>query len=168
MADFVQKSINKSATRDWIVPLSLSDINALITEITGAGNPFATSSYVEGGETIAGAMKGKEAYTGLVVYENAAGKIVGTIALRTKTQASLADGVDEIVRDTALTGFMGGDPVRNTEDEAYSVAVRCHDTATSENYVVTLARKKMTVSSYGSDSILTRIETWADGKPNLN
>ncbi len=168
MADFVQKSVSKTAVREWIAPLTIANINALVSEITGAGNPFETSGYVQSGENLPGAAKSRESYTGMVVYENPDGRIVGTIALRTKTQEALNAAVPRLVADAPLANEMGGEPVRDTEKEAYSVGIRCHDEATDEFYTVTIGRKRMAITSYSDDGILSRIETWADGKANLN
>ena len=54
MADFVETGQSKTAVREIAAPLSLAGINTLVTEVTGAGNPFATTGYTQGGVAHAG------------------------------------------------------------------------------------------------------------------
>jgi len=167
MGDFTQSSITKSARRVLATPLTLTNANTLITEIMGGTNPFATSSYVRSGETIAGTVNGSNSYAGRVIYEDTEAKTVGTVTVRGKTETGFENAITRVLNDTTLAGHMGGDPVRDTDYETYSRSISCHDSATDELYTVVFTPEEVRVSSYSADAILARIETWADGKTAL-
>jgi hypothetical protein len=167
MGDFVQASIVKSARRVLATALPLATANTLITTITGATNPFATSDYEVSGETVDGCQKTSESYSGRVIYEDALAKTVGTVSVRRPDPTGFSSAMTRVLNDTTLAGHMGGDPVRDTEYETYSQTIRCKDTATLELYTVTFTPSEVRVTSYSDDSILTRIETWADLQASL-
>jgi hypothetical protein len=56
--------------------------------------------------------------------------------------------------------------VHDTENDSFSVTIRCHD-QNGELYNVTFSRDRVTVQSYSDDAILAKVETWADTKPQL-
>jgi hypothetical protein len=167
MGDFVQASIVKSATRALATALPLATANTLITTITGATNPFATADYEVSGETVDGCQKTSESYSGRIIYEDAEAKATGNIVVRRPVQANFGSAMTRILADTTLAGHMGGEPIRDTEYETYSQTVRCKDAATLELYTVTFTPGVMRVTSYSDDSILARIETWADLQASL-
>ncbi|MCX6693015.1 MAG: hypothetical protein NT074_00430 [Methanomicrobiales archaeon] len=167
MGDFIQSSIVKSATRVLATPLPLATANTLITTITGATNPFATADYEVSGETVDGCQKTSESYSGRIIYEDALAVSVGTINVRRPVQANFESAMTRILADTTLAGHMGGEPVRDTEFETYSQTIRCKDAATLELYTVTFTPAYVKVTSYSDDSILTRIEAWADLQASL-
>ena len=167
MGDFTQSSISKSARRPLATALPLATCNTLVTEILGSGNPFATSEFTRSGETIAGAVNSTNSYSGRVIYEDNLAKTVGTVTVRGKVEAGFNGAMTRVLNDTTLAGHMGGDPVRDTDYETYSRTVSCHDDATDEMYTVVFTPGEVRVTSYSSDTILARIETWADGKTDL-
>jgi len=63
---------------------------------------------------------------------------------------------------TAHSGTIIHDPERDT----FSAKIRCHD-AKSEIYSVTISYEMITVVSYTDDTILARVETWADNVPAI-
>jgi hypothetical protein len=166
MGDFVQSSIVKAPWRPLATALPLATANTLITEITGATNPFETTDYEVAGVAKEGAEKSTESYSGRVIYEDALAKTVGTVSVRRPNQTGFESAMTRVESDTTLAGHMGGDPVRDTEYETYSQSVKCHD-ANMELYTVTFTPEEVRVTSYSADAILTRIETWADAKTAL-
>ena len=52
------------------------------------------------------------------------------------------------------------------EADHYSVILKCHD-PNDEIYFLSLARDRVTISSYNDDAIRTRVEIWADSVPAL-
>jgi len=80
ISDFVSKSITKSAERKLTTPIdTVAHFLALVQDILN-NNPWGCTSYESGGKTIAGVVRGKEYYTGKVVYENSEAKTVGQIS----------------------------------------------------------------------------------------
>ena len=106
MADFVQKTVNKTAVRDLSVPI--------------ADNPFGCVGYTtKARETI---IRNREHYTAKVNFVNGAGKRVGTVSLQSPTTAAFNANAAE-----ALANAMGGVAVRNSPAETYYAQLRCHD-----------------------------------------
>ena len=166
MADFVQTSNTKTAIRDLIVPIA--DVTTFNTLVAGviSGNPWLCTAYTLGDVPQDPVQKSKESYTARVVYEDEEAKAVGLITAKSKTIAGFNANLTEILANAELATAMGGDAVRDSGSETYSVTLKCHD-ANSEIYYVSFTRDRVTVSSYEDDAIRTRIETWADTKTEL-
>jgi hypothetical protein len=60
----------------------------------------------------------------------------------------------------------GGTANHDTDNETYSVTIRCHD-PNGELYFVNIARSQVTLTSFTDDAIRTKVETWADSVPAL-
>jgi hypothetical protein len=110
--------------------------------------------------------KSREGYTTRIEYEDNEARIVGYVNARAPTVAGFTSSVTAILADTSLATAMGGDPIRNSEEESFSATLKCHH-ANGEIYTVTFTRDQVRVSSYSDDAILTAIETWADTKTEL-
>jgi hypothetical protein len=167
MGDFVQQSIVKTAVRELTTPIA--DVTAFNTLVAGviSGNPWSCTAYEIGGVAQPAVAKSREGYTARIEYfEDNEAKLVGYVNARAPTVAGFTSSVTAILADVALATAMGGDPVRNSEEESFSATLKCHN-ANGEIYTVTFTRDQVRVSSYSDDAILTAIETWADTKPEL-
>lgn len=161
MADFVSKSVVKSAERVLATPFASKDaMNTIIGDIL-ADNPWGCTSYESGGETNPAIMKGSEYYSGTVVYENIEGKQVGRISVKAPSSGGFDTNISTILANTVLSTAMGGTASHDSSDDGYSVTLKCH-AANGELFNVAFKRDRISVSSYEADSILTTIETWAD------
>jgi hypothetical protein len=70
MANFVQKSITKSATRVLTTPLAdVTAFTAVVNDIT-ANNPFGCTPYESGSQAMPAVEKTREAYTARIAYED--------------------------------------------------------------------------------------------------
>ena len=108
MADFVSKTIVKSAERKLTTPIdTVVNFLALVQDILD-NNPLGCTSYSSGNETIAAVVRGTEYYSGKVVYENAEAKTVGYIPVRAPSSAAFNTDVSTILATTALATAMGG------------------------------------------------------------
>jgi hypothetical protein len=166
MADFVQKSIVKSAVRTLTTPIADAAAFAAIPASVISTNPFGCTSYEVSGVTMDPVTKTRENYGARIVYEDDDAKTVGTLAVRAPSTASFATIKTEILGDAEITAAMGGDPANDAERETYSATLRCHDPA-GETYSVTFTRTEVRVTSYSDDSILALVEAWADTVPAL-
>jgi len=121
MADFVQKSITKSAVRELTTPIA--DANALNTIVNNfiSGNPLGCTSYEVAGVTMDPVAKTRESYNVRIAYENDEAKTVGTISARAPTLASFQAVKTNILNNSALATAMGGDAVSLDDRETYSV-----------------------------------------------
>lgn len=161
MADFVSKSVVKSAERVLATPLASKEaLNTIITNIL-TGNPWGCTSYTSGGVTSPAVSKSSESYTGTIVYENNEGKQVGKVSVRTSSSESFDTNIQTIVGNTTIATAMGGTASHDSSEDGFNVVLKCH-TNNGEFYNVTFKRDRVTVSSFESDSILTTVETWAD------
>jgi hypothetical protein len=167
MADFVQKTVNKTAVRDLAVPIAdVTSFNALVQAVID-DNPFGCVGYTtKAGETIAPIIKNREHYTAKVNFVDGEGKKVGTVSLQSPTIAAFNANAAEVLANTALATAMGGVAERNFAGETYYAQLRCHDPS-GDDYYVTFTRKTVRISSYQDDAVRTAVETWADAVPAL-
>jgi hypothetical protein len=166
MADFIETSNTKTAIRELTSPIaSVAAFDAIIADVL-ATNPWGCVDYVQGGVTYDGVAKNRESYTVRVTYEDGEGSSVGTITARAPSVAAFDGTALEIMGNAALATAMGGTPVRDSDREAFSAQLRCHD-AGGEIYYVTFSRDSVRITSYEDDLIRTTVETWADTVPAL-
>lgn len=166
MADFVTKSVTKSAVRKLTTPIdTMSNFVSLVNDFINS-NPLGCTSYQSAGQTIAGVVRGSEYYSGKVVYEDGLAKTVGSISIKAPTSSAFTTDLTTILDTAALGAAMGGTPSHDSSEDNFSVTVKCHD-PNDELYTVTFKRDSVVVASYEADAILTAVETWADTIPAL-
>ena len=166
MADFVQKTITKTAVRNLTTPIANATAFAAIPASVISTNPFGCTSYEVGGVTFDPVTKTRESYGTRILYQDDDGKTTGTLSVRAPSTAAFATMKSEILGDAEMTAAMGGDPVNDAERETYSLTLKCHDPS-GETYFVTFTRDLVRVGSYEDDSILALVEAWADTVPAL-
>ncbi len=162
MADFVQKTVNKTAIRDLAVPIAdVTSFNTLVQSVID-DNPFGCVGYTDaGGEAVAAVVRNREHYTAKVNFIDGEGKKVGTVSLQSPTIAAFNANAAEALANATLATAMGGDAERNFAGETYYAQLRCHDPS-GDDYYVTFTRTSVRISSYQDDAIRTTVETWAD------
>ena len=161
MADFVQNSQTKSAIRELADPIAaVATFNTIIQSVI-TGNPFACVSYMTAGVTHDPVEKTKESYAVKIIYQDSDAKVVGNLSDKFNTIAGFNAGATAILATTALSTAHGGTPVRDTDNEAFSATLKCHD-PNGELYMVNFSRGRVTLTSYSDEAIRTRVETWAD------
>jgi len=161
MADFVQKTVVKTAVRQLASPIAdVSAFNTIVQSVI-TSNPFECVAYTEGGVTHQPVEKTKEAYVAKVVYQDALAKTVGNESGKYNTIAGFNAGAAAILASAALTAAHGGTPVRDPLNETFSATLKCRD-PNGETYNVTFGRDSVSLTSYSDDAIRTKIETWAD------
>ena len=167
MADFVQKTVNRTAVRDLAVPIvDVTSFENLIESVI-ADNPFGCVGYTgRDGEPVAAIVRNREHYTAKVDFIDGEGKRVGTVSLQSPTIAAFEANAAEALDNTALAAAMGGEAERNFAGETYYAQLKCHDPS-GDDYYVTFTRRTVRISSYQDDAIRTAVETWADAVPAL-
>ena len=166
MTDFIETGSSKSAVRVLTNPIAdigafSAIVNAVLTE-----NPFECTDYTAQGVVTAGVVKNREYYTSKFLYEDDNAKTVGNITLKSPTVEAFTQSASRIAADTALAENIGGDAVRDYDNDAFYCQLKCHD-ANGEIYYVTFSRTKVRISSFESDAVLAKIENWADSIPAL-
>jgi hypothetical protein len=162
MADYIQKTNIKSASRKLSEPIADVDAFNTIVQSIITGNPFGCISYMSGGTNHPPVERSKESYTAKFVYQNADAKTVGTGSENYNSIAGYKAGIAAITADTANIAAHGGTPVHASQNDTFSATLKCHD-PNGEMYFVNLTRSQVTISSYEDDAIRTKIETWSDG-----
>ncbi len=114
MADFVQKTVNKSAVRDISVPIAdVTSFNNLIQMVID-DNSFGCVAYTDSdGVEVPGIVRNREHYTAKVNFVNGVGKRVGTVSLQSPSIAAFEANAAEALANTALATAMGGTAVRD-------------------------------------------------------
>ncbi len=166
MADFVQNTNVKSAIRTLATPIAdVTAFNTIVQSVITT-NPFACVAYMTAGESHPAVETSKEAYTVKVVYQDSNAKTVGSLSDKFSSIAGFNAGAAAILANAALSTAHGGTPVRDTDKEAYSATLKCHD-ANGELYMVNFSRDRITITSYSDEAIRTKVETWADSVPAM-
>jgi hypothetical protein len=161
MADFVSKSVVKSAERVLATPLaSKATLNTIVGNIL-ADNPWGCTPYQSGGENLPAVAKSTEYYSGTIIYENNEGKQVGRISVRAPSSGAFDTTVSTLLAQAGLDTAMGGTASHDSSEDGFSVTLKCH-AANGELYNVSFKRDKVSISSFESDGIMTTVETWAD------
>ena len=166
MADFVQKTVNKTAVRDLAVPIAdVTSFNTLVQAVID-DNPFACVGYTtKAGQTVPAVIRNREHYTGKVNFiDEETGKRVGTVSLQSPSIAAFDANAAEVLDNTPLAAAMGGVAERNNARETYYAQLRCHDPSGDDYYVT---RKTVRISSGEDDAIRDAVENWADAVPAL-
>ena len=167
MADFVQKTVNKTAVRDLAVPIAdVTSFNNLIESVI-EDNPFGCVGYTgSDGQPVAAVVRNREHYTAKVNFLDGEGKRVGNVSLQSPTIAAFEANAAEALANAALETAMGGEAVRNAPGETYYAQLKCHDPS-GDDYYVTFTRTTVRLSSYQDDAIRTAVDAWADAVPAL-
>ena len=161
MADFVQKTNVKTATRTLANPITdVTAFNAIVESVI-TGNPFGCVSYVSAGLTHQPVEKSKESYAAKIVYQNADAKKTGNASHSFDTVAGYTAGIPALTAATAVNTAHNGTPVHDAAKDTFSATVKCHD-PNGEIYMVVFGRDSVSLTSYSDDGIRTKVETWAD------
>ena len=107
MADFVQKTVNKSAVRDLAVPIAtITSFNNLVQSVID-DNPFGCVGYTGAdGQAVDPIVRNREHYTAKVNFLDGEGKRVGTVSLNLPTIAAFEANAAEVLANTALATAM--------------------------------------------------------------
>ena len=166
MANFVSRSVVKSAVRTLTAPIpTLAAFSEVVDDIL-TNNPFGCTAYESAGQSMPAVEKTREAYTARFVYEDGEAVTIATTAIRCPTVAAYNGVVTAVPAATAINTAIGETGVHVTDDDSFSATVRCHG-ANGELYNVAVTRTAVTVSGYEADAILATVEAWADAVPAL-
>ena len=161
MADFIETSNTRASVRALASPISdITAFDAIVQTVLDE-NPFGCVDFVDSGVAMDGVYRGRESYTVRVNYENGEGRTIGAITARSPTVAGFGALATEIMGNAEVATAMGGTAVRDSEREAFSCQLRCHD-PNGEDYTVTFTRNAVRIASYTDDAIRLKVETWAD------
>jgi len=166
MADFVQKTVTKTAVRELANPIADVATFDSIVQTVITTNPFGCVSYTEAGITHQPVEKTREGYVVKVAYLDALAKSVGNGSHKFNSIAGFNTGAAALLGSAPIAAAHNGTASRDFASETYSATLNCRD-PNGENYMVTISRDRVNLTSYSDDAIRTKVETWADSVPEL-
>jgi len=166
MRQFKPKPGTKSAFRHLKNPFP--DITAFDTVVRSIllSNPLGCTSYMKGKRNHQPVEVVRGMYTAKFVYLNPEGKQIGRGLETYDSVEGYELGIAAVISNMANVAAHRGKARHIQELDHFSVLLKCHD-PNGEMYFLSIARDRVTVSSYSEDEIRKRVERWADGVPAL-
>jgi hypothetical protein len=166
MPDFKPKPGTKSAYRFLKSPIA--DITAFdgIVNSLVLKNPLGCTSYHTARKHYPPIQKVREMYTAKFVYLDTKGKRIGTGHDMYDSVEGYLTGIAAVISNMANVASHRGKVKHLPEADLFSVMLNCHDPE-GELYFLSLARDRVTLSSYSDDRIRKRVERWTDTVPAL-
>jgi hypothetical protein len=166
MTRFRQKPGTKSATHRLKNPVPDIDTFTAIVQALRLSNPLGCTSYFARRRNFQPVIPVRERYTAKFVYLDKNGKQVGTSSEVYDSAGGYETGVASMISNLANIASHRGKLVHLRDADLFSVTLKCHDEG-GELYFLSLARDRITVSSYTDDAIRKRVEKWSDSVPEL-
>jgi hypothetical protein len=129
-------------------------------------NPLGCTSYCAQRRNFPPVMPVRERYTAKFVYLDTNGKQVGTSSEVYDSLEGYETGSASMITNMANIAAHRGKVKHLREADLFSVTLKCHDPS-GELYFLSLARGRITVSSYTDDAIRRKVEAWSDSVPAL-
>jgi hypothetical protein len=166
MAHFNQVPGTKSAFRRLKNPFpDVKAFNAVVQSFI-LKNPLGCTSYRSARKHHPPIERVREMYTAKFGYENTKGKHVGIGLDRYDSVEGYQLGIASVICNMANIAAHRGKVRHMPDADLFSVTLKCHD-PDGELYFLSIARDRVTLSSYNEDSIRKRVERWAEGVPAL-
>jgi hypothetical protein len=166
MRHFRQKPGTKSAMHILKRPFpDITAFNAVIRSLIMT-NPLGCTSYWIKRKNNQPVGKVREMYTAKFVYEDAMQKRVGVGHETYDSIEGYQLGIAAVISNMANIVAHRGRPRHLPDADHFSVILKCHD-PNGELYFLSLARDRVTVSSYTDDAIKKKVEMWTDSVPAL-
>ncbi|MFA5331598.1 MAG: hypothetical protein WC342_04390 [Methanoregula sp.] len=166
MAEFKPKPGTRSAYH--LLKRPIADIGEFerITRSFLLTNPLGCTSYRSARKNHPPVEKVREMYTAKFVYLNAKKKRIGAAIDMYDSVEGYETGIAAVISNVANNLSHRGTVKHRPDDDLFSVAIRCHD-PNGEVYAVSIARNRITVSSYADDAIRKKVEAWVGTMPGL-
>ena len=161
MPVFIPKPGSRSARRALkrLIP-DIATFDSLVRNLVRS-NPLGCTSYFSTRKNYPPVTVVREMYTAKFAYTNPAGKRIGTSSEVYDSVDGYETGVAAMISNVAnITAHRG--KIRHRRDaDLFSALLKCND-PDDGIYFVSLARNRITVSSYRDDAIRKKVEAWAD------
>ena len=166
MAHFNQRPGTKSAFPTLKKPIpDAAAFDAIVRSLV-LNNPLGCTSYRTRRNVHKPVEKVRERYTAKFVYEDQDKKQTGNGQETYNSFEGYQYGISAVITNMANIAAHSG-KVRHIPDaDLFSVILKCHD-PDGEMYFLSLARDRITVSSYTNDEIRRRVERWTYSAPVL-
>ena len=166
MATFRQKTERRSAVLSLRVPFpDIGAFTAFVQNIV-LKNPFGCTSYMTGRKTHPPVEKvrygtPRNSYTSIP----AAGRWARGLKSITRSKG-YQDGIAAVVSNTANALAHGGKARHVSAADLFAATLQCHD-PDDTLWFFSIARDRVTISSYSDDATRKRVEAWAKTVPAL-
>jgi hypothetical protein len=166
MAGFTEQKGRKSAVRHLKNPVR--DITAFeeIVQSAVLKNPFSCTSYRSARKHHPPVEKTREMYTAKFLYLDTKGKRIGSSSEMYNSVEGYQTGIAAVISNMANIASHRGKVKHLPGADLFSVTLKCHD-PDGELYFLSLARDRMTLSSYTDDRIRKQVGQWSDTVPVL-
>ena len=166
MRYFKPKPGTKSAVHKLNTPFR--DITAFdsIVRTLVLDNPLGCTSYMSVTRNHPPLEIVREMYTAKFVYLDTKGKRIGTGLDMYNSVEGYETGIAAVISNMANIASHRGKVKHIPSADHFSILLKCHDSE-GELYFLSLARDRLTLSSYTDDRIRKNIEKWTDDMPAL-
>ncbi|GAB6286377.1 MAG: hypothetical protein STSR0009_25780 [Methanoregula sp.] len=166
MSYFKRKPGTKSAVRLLKNPFpDIAAFNAVVQSIV-LKNPLGCTSYQSDRKNHPPVWITREQYTAKFAYLNTSGKRIGTGLDMYDSVEGYENGIAAVISNMANIAAHRGKVRHCADADLFSVTLKCHD-SNGELYFLSIARNRVTLSSYSDEGIRSRVERWAEGVPAL-
>ena len=166
MRYFKPKPGTKSAVRILKQPLpDITAVDAVVQSLV-LKNPLGCMSYRSAKKHHPPVEKVREMYTAKFVYLNTKGRRIGYGLDMYNSIEGYSTGIAAVISNMANIASHGGKVKHIPGADLFSVILKCNDPKDGL-YFLSIARGRVTLSSYNDDTIRERVEKWADGVPGL-
>jgi hypothetical protein len=166
MTHFRSQPGSKSATRKLKRPIMDIAVFSAVVRNLLTGNPLGCTSYYAVRKNFPPVLPVRERYTAKFVYLDGNGKQVGTSSEVYDSIEGYETGIASMITNMANIASHRGKVQHRKESDLFSVTLKCHDPS-GGLYFLSLARDRITVSSYTDNAIRKRVEECADRMPEL-
>jgi hypothetical protein len=166
MRYFKPKPGTKSAIH--LLKIPFSDITAFDTVVCSLvmNNPLGCTSYMSAKRNHRPMEVVREMYTAKFGYVNPDKKQIGIGLDRYDSVEGYQTGIAAVISNMANIASHRGKVKHIPAADLFSVLLKCHD-PNGEFYFLSIARDRITLSSYSDDTIRKRVELWTDTVPAL-
>jgi hypothetical protein len=166
LTHFRTQSGSKSASRILKHPFPDSAAFSAVVRVLLVRNPLGCTSYFIQRRNFPPVIPVRERYTAKFVYFDTNKKQVGTSSEVYDSLEGYETGSASMITNMSNIAAHRGKVKHLREADLFSVTLKCHDPS-DELFFLSLARGRITVSSYTDDAILKKVEAWADSVPAL-
>ena len=166
MRHFKPKPGSKSAIHLLSNPFpDISAFDAVVRSLV-LNNPLGCTSYMCAKRNHPPAEIVREMYSAKFVYLNAEGKRIGYGLDMYNSVEGYQTGIAAVISNMANIASHRGRVKHLPAADLFSVLMKCRDPG-GELFFLSIARDRVTLSSYTDDSIRKRVEKWTDSVPAL-
>jgi hypothetical protein len=166
MTHFRQRPGSKSATHRLKHPIPEIGAFSSVVRMLIIQNPLGCTSYYALRRNVPPVIPVRERYTAKFVYRDGNGKQAGTSSEVYDSVEGYETGSASMITNMANIAAHRGKVTHLKKADLFSVTLKCHDPG-GEFYFLSLARARITLSSYTDDAIRKRVEEWTDSVPAL-